>query len=106
MQRALDAVRARRHVTPTVTEVKPALTTARKVPVKQPMPALDLSDLEDVVEDEEATAPPPAAFGQQKGEKAAASGEPCPPMKSLVERRKGQAGAHAPTRRAAQDGLV
>ena len=105
MQRALEAVRARRHVTPTVTEVKPALATARKVPVKPPMPAVDLSDLEDVVEDEEASAPPPAAFGQQKGEKVA-SGEPCPPMKSLVERRKGQAGGHAPTRRAAQDGLV
>ena len=103
MQRALEAVKARRSVAPAAPEAKPAPVTTRKVPVKTPMPAVDLSDLEDVVEDEEASAPP-AAFGQQKGEK----GEACPPMKSLVERRKAQGGTPAPTprRNAAQDGIL
>jgi EAL domain-containing protein (putative c-di-GMP-specific phosphodiesterase class I) len=112
MQRALEAVRARRPTGPAVAEAKPvahsiaeaksALAAARKVPVKSPMPQVDLSDLEDVVEDEEVSAPP--AFGQQKGDKGEKT-EPCPPMKSLVERRKGQDGAQPTTRRAAQDGV-
>jgi len=99
MQRALEAVKARRHATPPILEAKPAIAVTRKVVVKAPMPAVDVSDLQDVVEDEEASAPP--AFGQQKG-------EPCPPMKSLVERRKARAaGAATPPRRtSAQDGVA
>ena len=81
MQRALDAVRARRHAGAPAGEAKAAAPAARKGDKKGAMPAVDVSDLEDVVEDEEASAPPPPAFGQQKG-------EACPPMKTLVERRK------------------
>jgi len=121
MQRALDAVRARRPAAPALAEAKPApveakspvqaiaeaksaLAAARKVPVKAPMmPAVDLSGLEDVLEDEEVSAPP--TFGQQKGEKAAEKGEPCPEMKSLVERRKAQGAIPAATRRPAQDSV-
>jgi hypothetical protein len=107
MQRALEAVRARRHPAPASAEAKPA---ARKVPVKATMPAVDLSDLEDVLEDEEASAPPPPpAFGQQKGGGVAAAADPCPPMKTLVERRKAVGGgqaAPAPRRASAQDGVA
>jgi len=107
MQRALEAVRARRHPAPA--EAKAAAPTLRKAPIKTQMPEVDTSDLEDVVEDEEASAPPPA-FGQQKGgAPAAASGDPCPPMKSLVERRKSASGGNAaptPRRNSAQNGVV
>ena len=71
------------------------------------MPAVDLSDLEDVVEDEEASAPP--RFGQQKGGGDNNKAEPCPPMQTLVERRKAQGGlqgAVAPRRASAQDGIA
>lgn len=84
MQRALEAVRARRHTGGApAAETKAAAPTGtpRKGDKKQTMPAVDVdvSDLEEVVEDEEASAPP--TFGQPKG-------EACPPMKTLVERRK------------------
>lgn len=93
MQRALEAVRARRQAVgaPTI-DAKPA-PSLRKAAAKPQMPEVDTSDLEDVVEDEEVTAPP--TFGQQK------NGEACPPMKSLVERRKSASGGPAPTPRRA-----
>ncbi len=98
MQRALEAVRARRH-TGAPAEPKAAASTMRKAATKTQMPEVDTSDLEDIVEDEEASAPP--SFGQQKGAAPAVgpNGEPCPPMKSLVERRKSAGGATAPTLR-------
>jgi hypothetical protein len=107
MQRALEAVRARRHAG-SAPEAKAAAPVARKAPAKTQMPAVDLSELEDVVEDEEASAPPPPpAFGQQKGG-GNGTAEACPPMKSLVERRraKGDASAPTPRRASAQDGVV
>jgi hypothetical protein len=109
MQRALEAVRARRHAG-AAPEAKAAAPVVRKSPTKTQMPtAVDLSELEDVVEDEEASAPPPPpAFGQQKG--ATSSGEACPPMKTLVERRRAKgdasASAPAPRRASAQDGIA
>ncbi len=78
MQRALEAVRARRQMPAAGGDAK-ATPVARKGAEKPPLPAVDTSDLEDVVEDEEAAAPP--SLGQK--------GEPCPPMKTLVERRDG-----------------
>jgi hypothetical protein len=78
MQRALEAVRARRHSGGApAADAKAA--APRKGEKKQAMPEVDVSDLEEVVEDEEVSAPP--TFGQPKG-------EACPPMKTLVERRK------------------
>jgi EAL domain-containing protein (putative c-di-GMP-specific phosphodiesterase class I) len=105
MQRALEAVRARRHAGAAAAEAKAAAPVVRKTPVKAQMPAVDLSELEDVVEDEETSAPPPA-FGQQKG--GGSAGEACPPMKSLVERRRPKADGPAPTprRASAQDGVA
>lgn len=107
MQRALEAVRARRGGSAgAAAETKAAAPTLRKAVAKPPMPAMDTSDLEDVVEDEEASAPP--TFGQQKGG-AVATAEPCPPMKSLVERRKsasGSAPAPTPRRASAEDGVA
>jgi hypothetical protein len=73
MQRALDAVRARR-TAPTL-QAKP---DQREAPL---MPALE-ADLEDVVEDEEAMTPPVKreGFGALPGDK-------CPSMGTLVQRR-------------------
>jgi EAL domain-containing protein (putative c-di-GMP-specific phosphodiesterase class I) len=77
MQRALDAVRARRGA-PTL-QSKP---DQREAPV---MPVFEASDdLEDVVEDEEATAPQTKREGF-----GALSGERCPSMGELVQRRAG-----------------
>lgn len=76
MQRALDAVRARRSGTPTL-QAKP---DQREAPL---MPVFEASeDLEDVVEDEEAL--PPAA-GKHEGFGVPAA--PCPKMSGLVQRR-------------------
>jgi len=86
MQRALEAVRARRHAGAPAGEAKAAAPAARKGEKKPGMPAVDTADLEDVVEDEEASAPP--TFGQPKG-------EGCPPMKTLVERRKARSATGA-----------
>ncbi len=74
MQRALDAVRARRAQAPTL-QPKPE----RKEPPT--LPVLDATDLLDVVEDEEAL--PPAG----KHEGLGVPGAPCPKMDSLVQRR-------------------
>ena len=73
MQRALDAVRARRNA-PTL-QPKPE---HREGPL---MPALEAADLEDVVEDEETIAPP------VKREGFGAPLEGCPSMGDLVRRR-------------------
>lgn len=73
MQRALDAVRARRS-TPTL-QPKPE---HREGPL---MPALETADLQDVVEDEEAMAPP------VKREGFGTPVESCPSMGDLVRRR-------------------
>jgi hypothetical protein len=108
MQRALEAVRARRQPSGALAaEAKAAAPVLRKAAVKPQMLEVDTSDLEDIVEDEEASAPP--TFGQQKGPAAAGTGEACPPMKTLVERRKAAgSGAAAPTprRTSAQNGIV
>ncbi len=73
MQRALEAVRARR-TAPTL-QAKP---DQREAPL---MPVLE-ADLEDVVEDEEAMAPPVKREGF-----GALAGDKCPSMGSLVQRR-------------------
>ena len=73
MQRALDAVRARRH--PPALQAKP---DHREGPL---MPMLEGTDLEDVVEDEEAMAPP------VKREGFGLPGDNCPSMGDLVRRR-------------------
>jgi hypothetical protein len=73
MQRALDAVRARRG-TPTLQE-KPS---EREAPL---MPVLEASDLEDVLEDEEAMVP------AVKREGFGVPGDSCPKMGGLVQRR-------------------
>ena len=110
MQRALEAVRARRQPGGALTaEAKALAQVVRKAATKAPMLDVDTSDLDDIVEDEEASAPP--TFGQQKGAAAAAAGtgEACPPMKTLVERRKaagGGAAAPNPRRTSAQNGIV
>jgi hypothetical protein len=69
MQRALEAVRARR--------------TLQNKPVEREAPLMPLleADLEDVLEDEEAMAPP------VKGEGFGVGGDPCPKMGGLVQRR-------------------
>ncbi len=82
MQRALDAVRARRTV-PTL-QPKPE---QREAPL---MPMLEAADLEDVVEDEEATLPPvkQEGFGGLRG-------DGCPSMGDLVQRRADPSTEHA-----------
>jgi hypothetical protein len=78
MQKALEAVRAKRAgvSTPHALQPKPE---HREAPA---LTAMDLSDLADIVEDEEATAPPAV---KQQG--FGIPGDACPPMKSLVQRR-------------------
>ncbi len=73
MQRALDAVRARRGAPPL--QEKPS---EREAPL---MPVLEAADLEDVLEDEEAMAAP------VKREGFGVAGDPCPKMGGLVQRR-------------------
>lgn len=94
MQKALEAVRAKRAASPAFQQ-KPA---QRAAPT---LPAMDLSDLEDIVEDEEAAPPPPAAAAS--GGKRQGFGppmEPCPPMEGLVQRRDND-GARKPSLRKA-----
>jgi EAL domain-containing protein (putative c-di-GMP-specific phosphodiesterase class I) len=105
MQKALEAVRARRAGPPPAPpplQAKPekaekAEVERKAAPALSPM---EMSDLDDIVEDEEASAPPV----KQQG--FGATGEGCPPMKSLVQRKVAKGGdqaAHGP--RKAQDGL-
>jgi EAL domain-containing protein (putative c-di-GMP-specific phosphodiesterase class I) len=74
MQKALEAVRARRSQTPTL-QAKPM----HKEP--SPMPALDDTGLQDVVEDEEASVP------AMKREGLGLPADACPKMEGLVQRR-------------------
>lgn len=74
------------------------------------MAAMEMSELEDIVEDEEACAPPAPVnqqgLGKQQG--FGLPGDACPPMKSLVQRRaaKPSADAATPSRKGtAQDGI-
>ena len=78
MQKALDAVRMRRGaaLAPQALQSKPE---RREAPG---LTAMDMSDLEDIVEDEEASAPPAA---KQQG--FGIPGDVCLPMESLVQRR-------------------
>jgi hypothetical protein len=77
MQRAIEAVRAKRAGgTPTLQQ-KPTHK------IEPTMPVLEVDDLEDVVEDEEVVAAPTGVKHQGFG----LPGDSCPPMKSLVERR-------------------
>jgi len=97
MQRALEAVRAKR-------AGQPALQPKPEQKATQPLPPMDSSDLEDIVEDEEASAPPVKrqGFGPQ-------TDETFPPMKGLVQRRHAKSaneeGAPAPRKSSVQDGV-
>ncbi|MCE9524389.1 MAG: EAL domain-containing protein [Alphaproteobacteria bacterium] len=98
MQKALEAVRAKRAASAVTLQAKPE----HKAPT--PMAAVDASELEDILEDEEVQAPPAV---KQQG--FGIPGDACPPMKSLVQRRVAKAGADgAPQSRksTAQDGFV
>ncbi len=106
MQKALEAVRAKRAAAPTPPALQPK--PERRAP--SPMAAMEMSELEDIVEDEEACAPPPPVnqqgLGKQQG--FGLPGDACPPMKSLVQRRtaKPSTDAALPTRKGtAQDGI-
>jgi EAL domain-containing protein (putative c-di-GMP-specific phosphodiesterase class I) len=78
MQRVIEAVRAKRAAgTPTL-QRKPVQRAETQMPV------LEVDDLEDVVEDEEVTAP----VGKHQG--FGLPGDSCPPMKGLVQRRSVQ----------------
>ena len=102
MQKALEAVRAKRAASLSPLQPKPE----RKAP--PPMAAVDASELEDsgledIVEDEEATAPPAV---KQQG--FGIPGDACPPMKSLVQRRTAKPAADAAShsrKSTVQDGL-
>ena len=96
MQKALEAVRAKRAAGPTaVLQPKPERKAA---PALAPM---DIDDLEDIVEDEEAS-PPPTVKQQGFG----IPGDSCPPMKSLVQRKVAKPAANdAPQPRKAQDNI-
>jgi EAL domain-containing protein (putative c-di-GMP-specific phosphodiesterase class I) len=103
MKKALEAVRARRAQQGTL-QAKPEQKAAPTLP--------SIEDLEDILEDEEASAPPPAAPVKRQGFGPQVTGEPCPPMQSLVQR-KAAKGAKAEgeqpklTRRgSAQDGVL
>jgi EAL domain-containing protein (putative c-di-GMP-specific phosphodiesterase class I) len=82
MQRALDAVRAKR-----AGNHQPTLQPKPMQRVEPMMPVLECDDLEDIVEDEEVTAA--AAGPAVKRQGFGPPPESCPPMKSLVERRSG-----------------
>jgi EAL domain-containing protein (putative c-di-GMP-specific phosphodiesterase class I) len=96
MQRALEAVRAKR-------AGQPALQPKPQQKAAPALPAMDTSDLEDIVEDEEATAPPVKrqGFGPQA--------DGCPPMKGLVQRKQAKQasedGATATRKGSLQDGV-
>jgi hypothetical protein len=64
------------------------------------LPAMDVSDLEDIVEDEEASAP------LVKRQGFGAPAESCPPMKSLVQRKPGKGGDAPTTRKGSLQDLV
>jgi EAL domain-containing protein (putative c-di-GMP-specific phosphodiesterase class I) len=83
MQKAVEAVRAKRAAVTPVLQAKPA----QKAPSAL-MPAVEIDDgLEDILEDEEALMPmPPAAGGKRQGFGPPVVGE-CPPMQELVQRR-------------------
>lgn len=103
MKKALEAVRARRAGTQGALQAKPEQKAAPT------LPAMDMSDLEDVLEDEEASAPPAPPVKRQ-GFGPQVTGEPCPPMQSLVQRKAAKAAkegeAPKPTRRGSvQDGV-
>jgi len=85
MQKALEAVRARRHGPPP----PPALQPKPERKAVPPLPSME--ELEDIVEDEEAYAPPV----KQQGFGPQVQGE-CPPMKTLVQRKVSKAPADAP----------
>jgi hypothetical protein len=86
MQKALDAVRAKR------ANQQPALQAKPQQKAAPPLPAIeDPSELEDIVEDEEASAPPVKRQG------FGAPAESCPPMKSLVQRKPGKGEASTRT---------
>jgi len=82
MQKALEAVRAKR-----AAAAQPALQAKPERKEPPPMAAVDMSELEDIVEDEEASAPPV----KQQG--FGVPGDVCPPMKSLVQRKAGNPAA-------------
>jgi hypothetical protein len=84
MQMALEAVRAKRGSAPHV-----QLQAKSEHKAAPPLPVMDPSELEDIVEDEEVSAPPV----KQQG--FGATGDSCPPMKSLVQRRLGQGDGEA-----------
>jgi len=98
LQKAVEAVRANRVAPP---PMAPALNAKpeRKVPPTLP----PMEELEDIVEDEEACAPP-----MTKTQGFALAGDSCPPMKTLVQRKvtKAPAGAPPTTRKGgAQNGI-
>jgi EAL domain-containing protein (putative c-di-GMP-specific phosphodiesterase class I) len=82
MQRALEAVRAKR-----AGAHAPTLQPKPVQRVEPMMPVLEGDDLEDIVEDEEVTEAAAAPAVKRQG--FGAPPEACPPMKGLVERRSG-----------------
>jgi EAL domain-containing protein (putative c-di-GMP-specific phosphodiesterase class I) len=95
MQKALEAARAKRRGAAQV-----QLQAKSQLKAQPPLPVMDPSELEDIVEDEEATAP------RVKQQGFGATGENCPPMKSLVQRKVAKdSGEAAPTVRKPQDGV-
>jgi EAL domain-containing protein (putative c-di-GMP-specific phosphodiesterase class I) len=82
MQRALDAVRAKR-----AGNHQPTLQPKPVQRVEPMMPVLEGDDLEDIVEDEEVTTASAGPAVKRQG--FGPPPESCPPMKSLVERRSG-----------------
>ena len=72
---AAEAARAKRASSPPVLQPKP------QQKVMPTLPAMEMSELEDIVEDEEASAPPVKRQG------FGAPAEGCPPMKGLVQRK-------------------
>jgi EAL domain-containing protein (putative c-di-GMP-specific phosphodiesterase class I) len=95
MQKALEAVRAKRQGEP-----QAQLQTKSQVKAVPPLPVMDPSELEDIVEDEEVSAP------RVKQQGFGGNGESCPPMKSLVQRKVAKgSGEAAPTLRKPQDGV-
>lgn len=83
MQRVLEAVRAKR-----AGAHQPTLQPKPVVRTETTMPVLEVEDdeLEEILEDEEVTAPAATAGGKRQGF-GGAPAESCPPMKDLVERR-------------------
>ena len=101
MKKALEAVRARRA----------GQATLQPKPEQKAAPTLPAMDgLEDILEDEEAMAPPQPTVKRQ-GFGPQVTGEPCPPMQSLVQRRTAKVAKldgeePKPTRRnSVQDGV-